>query len=98
MSQKSIIRTYSSGVHFGEVEEYNPQFGTATLKDSRRLWYWRVMDKKGISLSEVALYGLGSGSKVCSVLPKIQVSEVIEVIPCSDEAIANIEGQEVYKP
>lgn len=95
---KSIIRTYSSGVHFAEVDEYKPEHGTAKLKNARRLWYWKVKDKKGISLSEVALHGLGDGSKVCSEVPEMHVAEVIEIIPCSEEAQKNIESREVYTP
>lgn len=96
--QKAVIRTYSSGVHYGEVEEYNPQYGTVKLKNSRRLWRWEVAGKKDVSLSGVALYGLGDGSKVCNVLPEHHIAEVIEIIPCTDEAIASIEAREVYKP
>lgn len=94
---KSIIRTYSSGVHFAEVEEYKPEHGTAKLKNSRRLWRWRVKENKGISLSEVALYGLDKkDTKVCAALPEHHVAEVIEIIPCTDEAVASIEAMEAY--
>lgn len=98
MSQKSIIRTYSSGVHFAEVAEYNPEHGVAKLKDARRLWRWKVLDNKGISLSEVALHGLSDESRVCSAVPEMTVAEVIEIIPCSEDAIKSIEAKEVYRP
>ena len=97
-AQKVIVRTYSSGVHYAEIGEYNPQFGTATLKNARRLWRWYVKDSKGLTLTEVALYGLESKSRVSDVMPEMRISEVIEILPCSAEAVAAIDAVEVAKP
>lgn len=93
VGKKVIIRTYSAGVHYGELIEKD---GTEViLKDARRLWYWKTANK-GISLNEVANAGLAKDSKVCEAVDNIWLS-AIEIIPCSKEAIKNIEAQNVYK-
>ena len=91
--KKVIIRTQSAGVHYGELSEKSGK--EVILKNSRRLWYWKTANK-GISLSEVANAGVAKDSKVCSVVDFIWL-EAIEIIPCTKEAIKNIEGQDEYK-
>jgi len=93
VGEKVIIRTYSAGVHFGELIE---KCGTEViLRNSRRLFYWKTKNS-GISLSEVANAGLDAESKVCAPV-KLQWLNAIEIIPCSNEAIKNIEAQNEYK-
>lgn len=93
IGKKCIIRTYSAGVHFGEIAEKS---GTEVIvKNARRLWQWKA--KESISLSAVAKYGLDrSGSKVCAPVDSIWL-DAIELIPCADDAIKSIEGAEIVK-
>ena len=93
VGKKVIIRTFSAGVHYGELVEKDGK--EVILKNARRLWYWKTSNK-GISLSEVANNGLSSDRKVCEPVGAIWL-EAVEIIPCSKEAIKNIEGQNVYK-
>ena len=93
IGKKVIVRTYYAGVHFGELHEKEGK--EVILKNARRLWYWNNANK-GISLSETANEGLKTDSKVCSPVPLICL-EYVEIIPCSDIAIKNIEGQNEYK-
>lgn len=93
VGKKVIVRTYSAGVHFGEIVEKD---GTEViLKNARRLYFWKTANN-GISLSEVANAGLHKDSKVCSPV-KLQWLDAIELIACTDEAISNIENQNEYK-
>ena len=93
IGKKCIFRSYSSGVHFGELAEKDGK--EVIIKNARRLWYWKTTNN-GISLSEVALAGLDKNSKVCAAVDAIWL-EAIEIIPCTKEAIKNIELQEDYK-
>lgn len=93
VGKKCIIRTYSAGAHFGEVSEKEGK--EVILKNARRLWYWKTTNK-GISLSEVANGGLAKDSKVCAPVDLIWL-EAVEIIPCTKEAIKNIEAQDEYK-
>lgn len=87
-----IIRTYSAGVWFGKVliKEENE----IILGEARRIYYWQTPNK-GISLSEVALYGLHTDSKVCESLEKVWLQPV-EIIPCSNLSKESIKGQKNY--
>lgn len=93
IGKKCIFRSYSSGVHFGELSEKDGK--EVIIKNARRLWYWKTTNK-GISLSEVALSGLAKDSKVCAPVDAIWL-EAIEIIPCTKEAIKSIEGADEYK-
>ena len=55
VGKKVIIRTYSAGVHFGELVEKAKN--EVILKNARRLWKWKT-NNNGISLSEIANSGL----------------------------------------
>ncbi len=78
-----VIRTYSAGVHIGYVKEFgvkHPQH--AKLLNSRRLYNW----SGACSLSQVAMDGVGDGSKIAMEIPEIELTDVIEVIPCSEKS------------
>ena len=87
LGKKVIIRTYSAGVWFGELEQ---KVGNEViLKNARRMWKWWA--KKGISLSACALYGVKhDGSKIVEPVESVWL-EAIEIIPCTDKAIESLE-------
>ena len=89
-----IIRSYESGVHFGEVLETSDTIHglSVTLKDSRRVHYW----EGAASLSQMALDGIKKG-RIAMVLPEIQVENVCEIIPMSDAAIDNMKKQPMWR-
>ena len=96
IGKKCIIRTYASGVHFGELVSQSGR--QVELKNARRLWRWDAAPH-GISLSEVATHGpVGSRSKICCVVPEMSILDGLEVIPCTDEAVDVIEAAKVYTP
>jgi len=86
-----LCRCYSAGVHAGILVS---QVGdVAQLKESRRLWAWRVKGA-GVALSGVAQTGLAAGSKVDAINPEICLTGVIETIPTSKEAMDSINNFE----
>jgi hypothetical protein len=89
-----VVRTYSAGVHIGYVKEFavnSPQ--QATLLNSRRLHYW----DGAASLSQVALEGVNSSSRIAMELPEITLTDVVEIIPCSKEAADFFKGAKAWK-
>lgn len=92
IGKKVIIRTYAAGVFFGTLIEKAGK--EVILNAARRLWYWDTADK-GISLSDVAIGGIGKGTRACAAVD-IWL-EAIEIIPCSEIAIKSIESTSVYK-
>ena len=94
--QKSIIRTYSAGVFFGEVtkQENTPAGVIVTIKNCRRLWYWNG----AASLSELSQSGVKrDDSKFSVVVPEMVVAGAIEIIPCTEKAVESINAVPVWK-
>jgi hypothetical protein len=85
-----VIRTYSAGVHIGYLKRHEGQ--EVELVNSRRLWSW----SDGASLSQVAIDGCKS-DKFAVALPRIILTDVIELIPCSKKAKDVLEGIPEWK-
>ena len=87
-----IVRCKDAGVHAGILVSY--QGREATLKESRRLWYWKPADNASF-LSGVAAKGLHSDSKI-GIPVDIVLTETCEIIDCSATARISISGAESY--
>jgi hypothetical protein len=84
-----IVRCRDAGVHAGELVAHEGR--EATLKDSRRLWFWKPAKRKKF-LSGVAVAGLDASSKVGATLPLLHLTETCELILCTPDAEASIRG------
>ena len=85
-NQYYIVRCKEAGVFFGHIKSRNG--GEAELTDVRRLWYW----DGAASLSQMAVEGV-SKPKACKfsvTVPSMTVLGVIELIPCSEQAVKSI--------
>jgi small nuclear ribonucleoprotein (snRNP)-like protein len=90
IGQKVIVRSSDSGVHHGTLRAVDGT--TVQLKDSRRLWHWKIAGQ-GVSLSEIAILGVDhKESKITMTLPDIIIMGVCEIIPTHGIASATIEG------
>lgn len=88
IGKKVIIRADRAGVFFGELVEKD---GTEVeLKNARRLWYWTGAN----SISDLAIKGSGlkEKCKFTKAVESIIITGVIEILPCTNEAIKNIES------
>lgn len=87
-----IIRTYSAGVFAGYVESRNGK--EVSIRKVRRIWYW----DGAASLSQLAVDGTLKPDKckfACEV-DRIEVTEAIEIIECTQKAKESIEGVEPW--
>ena len=93
--KKVIVRSHGAGVFFGTLEDYDAKNGVVELSNTRRLWYW----SGAASLSQLATDGAKNPNdcKFTVTVPHMQIAQVLEVIPCSDQAIDNIEGVWTWK-
>lgn len=88
IGKKVIVRTYSAGVWYGELEQKDGN--EVILKNARRMYRWWAA--KSISLSAVALYGVIHGkSKIVEAVESVWL-EAIELIPCNAIATSSLEG------
>ncbi|MCM1250306.1 MAG: hypothetical protein NC209_04065 [Alistipes sp.] len=93
MNQKVIIRADRAGVFFGEIKERNGQ--EVVMTNCRRLWYW----EGAASLSQLATEGT-SKPKDCKftvIVEEMTIFGVIEIIPCTEQAIQSIDNVAVWK-
>lgn len=88
-----MVRTYSAGVHFGEVVSKHNQ--NVVLKNARRVWYWA----KACSLSQLAMEGDKdlSNCKIAMTVDEIELDQVIELIPMKEEAKTCLMNAPVWK-
>ena len=90
---KVIVRGDRSGVFFGNLKERNGQ--EVTLTDCRRVWYW----SGAASISQIAAEGVKNPDecKFTMSVSEIIILDAIEIIPCTKEAIQNINSVKVWK-
>lgn len=87
-----IVRCHDAGVHAGTLENYEGR--EVTLKDSRRLWYFKC--ESGHTLSGVAIHGVTGESKIAGAVNKIILPEACEIISCSSDAKRSIQNAKEY--
>jgi len=88
-----IVRTHSAGVFAGYVESRNGQ--EAVIRKSRGIWYW----DGACGLSQLAVDGTSTpeNCKFTVEVDRRELTQVIEVIECSERARKNIQGVWIWK-
>lgn len=88
-----VCRTFSAGVHAGYLAGRNGKEGV--LKNAIRIWYW----EGAATLSQLATEGVKKpgGCKFGMPVNEITITEIIEVIPCTEGARESIEGVKSWK-
>lgn len=82
LGKRCIIRTYSAGVHIGDIVYINPNNSMEIrLDNALRLWKW---EGGGLSLSAVANNGIKGGR--LNKTGEVFLTNVIEMIPTTEEA------------
>lgn len=82
LGKRCLIRTYSAGVHIGDVTYINPDNSMEIkLENALRLWKW---EGGGLSLSAVANNGIKGGR--LNKTGEVYLTNVIEFIPTTKGA------------
>lgn len=91
--KKCIVRGDRSGVFYGEIVDRKGK--EVELKNCRRLWYWDGAN----SISELAKNGTKEpkNCKFTVFVESVEILDAIEINECSEEAIKNIEGVNIWK-
>jgi hypothetical protein len=91
-----IVRTYSAGVWAGwvDLKNYGEQM---KVTEARRLWRWW----SEFTLSALATTGIKEGkeeeNKYAMPVEETYLTNVIEIIPCTEKAQSDIVNQPNYK-
>ncbi len=81
-----VVRTYSAGVHVGELVSRKGK--EVELANARRIWRWTGAN----TLHEMSLHGVAADSKVSEPVKAITLTEAVEVIPCTELGEATLRG------
>ena len=95
IGKKVIVRTYKSGVDFGEVIAINES--AVHLKNARKVWRWHA--NEGVSLLDVSVHGIDqSKSKITSQVDSLFICEDYSITDeLSEIAIKSIETAPVAR-
>jgi hypothetical protein len=91
-----LIRTFSAGVHVGYLskKESTAAGMEVTLFSARRLWYW----DGAATLSQLAMEGVTTPDKCKFSMPVAVITILaIEIIPCTEKALLNIQSVKEWK-
>jgi hypothetical protein len=88
-----IVRTYSAGVFVGFLESRSGKEGV--VRQARRLWYW----DGAASLSQLAVDGVSKpqNCKFPCAVDRIELTEIVEVLTCTETAKKSIAEVKVWK-
>ena len=81
-----VVRTFSAGVHVGELSDRRAAEKEVDLVNARRIWSWKGAN----SLHEIANKGVAAGSRVSETVSAITLTEAVEIIDCTEAAQANL--------
>lgn len=88
-----IVRGEASGLFFARVASLD--WRKAELEEARCLWWWEGANDP----TQLAMEGTKKPD-ACSfscIVPMMTLTDVIEVIPCTDAAAASIQAVKVWK-
>lgn len=89
LGKKVLVRSYDAGVYFGTLAKVEGD--VVRMENVRNIWKW-----EGAScLSQIANDGIHAG-KVSPVVSSMVLNRVCQILPLSETAIANLEGQRVW--
>lgn len=90
IGKKVLIRANGAGVYFGTLERMEGD--QVKVANVRNIWRWT-----GAScLSQIANEGV-TGNKIGPVVNSMVINNVLQVMPLTDAAIANLEKQPEWK-
>lgn len=90
IGKKVLIRANGAGVYFGTLERMEGD--QVKVANVRNIWRWT-----GAScLSQIANEGV-TGNKIGPVVSSMVINNVLQVMPLTDAAIANLENQPEWK-
>ena len=93
IGKKVLARGKDSGVYFGVLAARDGQ--EVEMQNVRNIWYWNG----AAALPQLAAEGVKcpEDCKFTMQIESLVLLDVVEIVPCTDEAIANIEAVRIWK-
>lgn len=91
--KKVIVRANGAGVFFGELKEKNGN--EVTMTNVRKLFYW---DGAG-AVEQLAVDGTSkpNNCKFTIVIEEMTITNVLQIIPCTDKSIDSLTNVPEWK-
>lgn len=95
IGRKCIVRCYGAGVFFGEVMEVSGDANglNVRLGNARKIWYW----DGAAAVEQLSQDGCNDSSNITVAVPELVVANAIQIIPCANKAVKNIEAKKAWK-
>ena len=89
IGKKCIVRCYGAGVFFGEIKEVSSDANGLNVRmaNVRKIWYW----DGAAAVEQLSQDGCNDNSKITVAVPELVVANAVQIIPCTDNAIKNLE-------
>lgn len=93
--QKYILRSPDAGVFYGEMTNEIDSSRIAKLSNVRQIWAW----EGAATLMQLAKMGTTKPDKchITVTVDEITICNVSEIIPCTEEAMANLDSIPEWK-
>jgi len=88
-----VVRDDLAGIHVGTMKAYEGR--SCVLEDARKIYYW----EGACTCHGIAVYGIDPAASL--VAPRVEsviTHAVVEVVPCSDEAVACLVACPEWRP
>ncbi len=88
-----IVRADKAGVFFGEIKERNGS--EVVMTNVRKIWYW----DGAAAVEQLAVDGTKKPRecKFTVVIEEMEVFGVLQIIPCTDDAVKSLSSVAVWK-
>lgn len=92
-NQKYIVRCDRAGVFYGGIKERRGD--EVTMTNVRKLWYW----DGACAVEQLAMEGTKKPGdcQFTVTVPEMELMGVIQVLPCTEAAVASIEAVREWK-
>ena len=89
-----IVRAYS-GVFAGELVAKYVRDGSSydgVFRNVRQVWQWTStgLAKPVLTVGDIAIRGVGAGSKVSDPAPELELADIKAIFVCTPEAESNL--------
>jgi small nuclear ribonucleoprotein (snRNP)-like protein len=93
IGKKVIVRCDRSGVFFGTLSAKDGM--DVELSNARKLFYW----SGAAAVEQIAVDGVANPNtcKFTITVDNIYLTDAIQIIPCTDKAVKNIQSVRVWK-
>lgn len=95
INKKCIVRCNNAGVFFGTVKEISKDANgiNVLMSNVRKIWYW----DGACAVEQLAVNGCNNKSKITIMVEEMELMSAVQIIPCTEDAIKNLEGHKEWK-